>query len=254
MMDGYKLATEFDETIENGLYWTDGKKVYFRHYEIKGADIESFLQYPGYWAMDKNHCYSGSGRLRGADVKTFRVLNMTYAKDKFNVWTLIGKVEGADAETFEVCDSGKYSLGKNIKNGKTYESFVPYGFGKDKNNVYYYDTVGKPKLLKNAISETFVSLGDGFFGYDENTVFCTYNKLNKTNPKTWKLYKTGYLYSKDKCIYYLNRIIKDADVETFEIIEQNVEFGLPFQYAKDKNNYYNNDDIITKQQFEKELK
>jgi hypothetical protein len=27
-----------------------------------------------------------------------------------------------------------------------------------------------------------------------------------------------------------------------------------FQYAKDKNNYYNNDRIITKEQFEKELK
>jgi hypothetical protein len=198
--------------------------------------------------MDKNHCYSGSYRLRGVDVKTFKVLNMTYAKDKFNVWTLIGKVEGADAETFEVCDSGKYSLRKNIKNGKMYVSFVPYGFGKDKNNVYYYDTLGKPKLLKNAIPGTFVSLGDGYFGYDENTVFCKYNKLNKANPKTWKLYKIGYLYSKDKYIYYLTRIIKDADVETFEIIENIPSEELVFQYAKDKNNYYNNDNIITKKQ------
>jgi hypothetical protein len=253
-MESYKLAMEFDETVENGSYWTDGKKVYFRHYEIKGADIESFLQYPGCWAIDKNHCYSVSSRLNGADVKTFKVLNYTYAKDKLNVWTLGGKIKDADAETFEACDSGRYSLGKKRRNNKFYEIYVPYGFGKDKNNVYYYNFDGKPNIIKSASPETFVSLGDGYFGYDSDGVFCEIKKLNKANPKTWKLYKTGYLYSRDKFIYYLNRIIKDADVETFEIIENVPSVDLVFQYARDKNNYYNNDRIITKEEFEKELK
>jgi hypothetical protein len=254
IIEGYKLADNFDETNENGLYWTDGKKVYFRHYEIKGADIKSFLQYPGCWAIDKNHCYTVSDRIRDADKETFQPLNYTYAKDKLNVWTLGGKIKDVDAETFEVCDSGKYSLGNNIEKGKRYEIFVPYGFGKDKNNVYHYDYSGKPNIVKNASPNTFVSLGDCVFGYDENNVYYKQNKLNKANPKTWKLFKTGYLYSKDKYIYYLNRIIKDADLETFEIIEQNVEFGLPFQYARDKNNFYNNDNIITKEKYEEDIK
>ena len=46
--------------------------------------------------------------------------------------------------------------------------------------------------------------------------------------------KDGYFYSKDKYIYYFNRIIKEADAETFEVIvNKNKE-----QYAKDKNHYY----------------
>ena len=252
-MEGYKLSTEFDETIENGLYWTDGKKVYFRQYEIIGADIDSFSQYYGLWAKDKNYCYMGSGRIKDADKETFKPLNYTYTKDKLNVWTLGGKIKDADAETFEVCDSGKYSLGKQIKKGKCYELFVPYGFGKDKNNVYHYDFSGKPNVVKNASPNTFISLEDCIFGYDENNVYYKQNKLNKANPKTWKKLKNGYFYSKDKLIYYFNRIIKDADIETFEIIEQNVELGLPFQYAKDKNNYYNNDNIITKEEYEKNI-
>jgi hypothetical protein len=61
-MDGYKLANKYDETNDNESYWTDGKKVYFRHCEIKGADAGSFIQYPGCWAMDKRNCFSGSSK------------------------------------------------------------------------------------------------------------------------------------------------------------------------------------------------
>ena len=246
----YKLAQEFDETVENGLYWTDGGKIYFRHYEIKGADIETFLQSHTLWAMDKNHCYLGADKIKEADIKTFQALNFTYAKDKFNVWTLGGKIKDVDAETFEVCDSGKYSLGNNLRKGKKYESFVPYGFGKDKNNVYHYDFSGKPNIVKNALPNTFVSIGDCVYGYDENNVYYKQNTLQKANPKTWKKFKDDYFYSIDKKVYYFNRIIKEADLETFEIVEKKVELGKPFQYAKDKNNYYWNDRIITKEEFE----
>ena len=243
-IEGYKPENEFDKTSEKNLYWTDEKKVFFRHYEIKGADIDTFLQYDGVWAKDKKHCYMGGERIKEADVETFQALNFTYAKDKSNVWTLGGKIKDVDAETFEVCDSGKYPVGD--ENQKT---FSPYGFGKDKNNVYHYDFSGKPNLVKNACPRTFVSFGDCVFGYDENNVYYKQNKLNGANPKTWKKLKEGYNYSKDKKIYYLNRIIKEADVETFEVAETNKSY---LQYAKDKNNYYNNDRIITKEGFEKD--
>ncbi|GHU07199.1 hypothetical protein FACS1894151_01170 [Spirochaetia bacterium] len=248
-----KLVEKFDEKDENATYWTDEVKVYFRHYEIKGADIETFEHYFGCWAKDKKNCYLGSNKIKDVNKETFTILNSTYAKDDFNVWTLGGKIKEVDAKTFEVCDNGKYSLGKNYKKiteteGIYYELFVPYGFGKDKNNVYYYDFNGKPNIVKNALPETFVSLNDGFFGYDEKNVFCKINKLNKADPKTWKIIKSGYYYSKDKILYYFNRIIKDADPETFEVIEKIQKIGLPLQLAKDKNNYYLNDRIITKEE------
>jgi hypothetical protein len=260
MVKGHKLAKNFDETDENMLYWTDGVKVYFRHYEIKWVDIETFEQYPGCWGKDKKHCYSGSSVLRGADVRSFKVLNFTYAKDTNHVWALGGKIEGVDANTFEVCDDGRKNNGKiyektpEMAEGIIYDSIVPYGYGKDKSNVYYYGFEGKPKLLKNASSETFVSLNDGCFGYDLKNVFYKTYKLNKADPKTWKKFKDRYYYSRDKnIIYYLNRIIKGADAETFEVAEKTIELFEPPQLARDKNNYYRNDSIIAKEEFEEDL-
>jgi hypothetical protein len=260
MVEGHKLAKEFDRTNENMLYWTDGIKVYFWHYEIKGADIETFEQYPGSWGKDKKHCYLGSSVLRGVDVQSFKVLNFTYAKDNANVWTLGGMIKDVDANTFEVCDDGRkyngkiYEKNSSMTEGIVRDSVVPYGYGKDKNNVYYYGFEGKPKIIKNALPETFVSLNDGCYGYDSKTVFYKTYKLNKANPKTWRKLKDNYYYSKDKSIiYYLNRVITEADAETFEVIEKTVELFEPPQLAKDKNNYYENDDIITKEKFEEYL-
>ena len=256
-MNGHKLATVFNEHDENALYWTDGKTVFFRRYEIKGADIESFEQFSGCWAKDKTHCYSGDTKLQKADSETFEVLNFTYAKDKFNVWTMGGRIAEADAETFKVCDSGRSSLGPRFewspeKQKTWYEHFVPYGYGKDKNNVYYYDFNGKPNIVKKALTSSFQSLGDGYFGFDEKSVFCKLSVIPKANPATWKKLREDYYYSKDQNrIYYFNRLIKEADAETFEVVVVPVATGKPFQYARDKNNGYNNDRTQPLEELEK---
>jgi hypothetical protein len=252
-----KLAQFYDTNDENTLYWTDGKVVYFREEKIKNADIYSFEQFPGCWAKDKNFCYSGNTKLKDADCSTFEVLNYTYAKDKTNVWTLEGRIPEAEAKTFEVCDNGKKSLGftfvesANNKKEKR-ESFAPYGFGKDANNVFYYDFQGKPKVVKKAISSSFESLNDGYFGYDEKSVFCGKNILPKANPKSWKKLEDKYYYSKDQStVYYFNSLIKDADAESFEVVIVSSVFDTPTQYAKDKNHYYLNDSICSADEFEK---
>jgi hypothetical protein len=252
-----KLAQFYDTNDENTLYWTDGKVVYFREEKIKNADIYSFEQFPGCWAKDKNFCYSGNTKLKDADCSTFEVLNYTYAKDKTNVWTLEGRIPEAEAKTFEVCDYGKKSLGftfvesANNKKEKR-ESFAPYGFGKDANNVFYYDFQGKPKVVKKAISSSFESLNDGYFGYDEKSVFCGKNILPKANPKSWKKLEDKYYYSKDQStVYYFNSLIKDADAESFEVVIVSSVFETPTQYAKDKNHYYLNDSICSADEFEK---
>ena len=169
-METKNILKEHDRIYQ---YWTDGQKVYFNTFEIKGLDIETFVQYPGSWGKDKNHCYCTNTKLQNADVGSFKVLNFTYVKDNSNVWTLGGEIKDVNAKTFEVCDNGKHSLGKNYdkKNGTWYELFVPYGFGKDTNNVYYYDYRGKPNIVKNASPKTFVSLDDSYFGYDEKNEY-----------------------------------------------------------------------------------
>jgi hypothetical protein len=240
VVDGYRLI----DSTENYPFWTDGEKVYFLEQEVKRADLDSFIVYPGdnEWAKDKNTVYCRSGPWRKADKDTFEALNYSFVKDKLNVWTLNGKIDGVDIKTFEVCDSGKIHLRDSTINGKLFKIIIEVGYGKDKNNVYYneiYDKVYKPKTLNGAIPETFVSLDNGYFGYDENSVYFENKKIKKANPKTWKLFKKGCLYSKDKHIYYKDIIMKEADIETFEIINDT--------FAKDKNNYYNCVNIWSKE-------
>jgi len=255
-MDRYKLADVFISYDESTLFWTDGKKVFFRGYEIKGADIESFEHFPGAWAKDKKGCYLVSTKLRGADPLTFSVLNYTYAKDRSNVWTIGGRVEEADAETFEICDDGKKSLGLQFEKSDKgemirYECIVPYGFAKDKNNVYYYDYQGKTKIVRKADATRFTSLNDSYFGYDEKNVFCGAAVIPKADPATWKKLRDKYYYSRDgNKVYYFNRLIKEADAETFEVVAIPNISGSPPQYAKDKNHHYNNDLICPKEKFE----
>lgn len=136
-----------------------------------------------------------------------------------------------------------------------FESFAPYGFGKDLKNVYYYDFQGTAKIVKGCNAASFKSLGDGYFGYDEKSVFCGSKILSKAKPETWNKLQSGYFYSQDiNKIYYLNRLMKDADSASFEIVVVPSVFKTPTQYAKDKDHYYFNDEICSKNDFDKWVK
>ena len=132
----FTLGNVFRENDPTTQYWLRDGKVLFRHYPVKGADIASFRFYLGAFAKDRKHCYCTSSKLTGGNGATFRALNYTYATDGKFVWALGGRIKEADAESFVVCDDGSYDLGGGTR--------VPYGFGKDKDRVFYYDYDGKP--------------------------------------------------------------------------------------------------------------
>jgi hypothetical protein len=187
VMEGYKLVN----STENYPYWTDGAKVYFLIHEVTNADLDSFIIYSEDipWAKDKKTVYCESSRFRNADKDTFEALNYSFVKDKLNVWTMNGKINGVDIKTFEVCDSGKVHTGNTaFDDGKLLKIIRPMGYGKDKNNVYYYNgndvKAYKPKIVNGALSGTFISMDDGHFGYDEHSVYFTNKKLKNANPKT----------------------------------------------------------------------
>jgi hypothetical protein len=213
LMEGKKLSdtNPFDDLAsDGGAYWNDGKNVNFLYSKIEGADVDSFLQYAGPWATDKNYCYWTYLRLQNADRETFTVLNRTFAKDKFNLWRDDGKkMKGLDAESFKIFGD-EYSV-------------TPCGFCKDKNHVYYYFSLMEIKIVRNALPETFISLNREF-GHDGNNVF-------------WH-----------------EKRIKKADIETFEVIKGVDINNEMIPYAKDKNKYYFCNKTISKNEFEKGAK
>lgn len=216
------------------FYWIKDGKIYFRNEPVKGADIESFRFYAGSFAKDKKHCYRVGRRLKNADPQTFQALNYTFFKDEKQVWVLGGKIKDADSKTFAVCDDGCFKSGSIC---------LPPGFGKDKEQVFYYDFDGIANWVKKANPETFTSLQDGYFGKYDKFVFFGRAVIPSANLRSWR--KIGGHFSKDDSkIFYMNRPIKTVDHATFEVV--NVKIA---HLAKDKNNYYWNDNIISRDRF-----
>ncbi len=233
-------ARAFRESDPTTMYWIRGKEILYCYYPLKGADVKSFTFYLGSFGKDCKHCYCASSRLAGGNGATFRTLNFTYATDGTYVWTMGGRVKDADAESFEVCDDGVYYVVK--------DSPVPHGFGKDKNRVYYYDFDGKPNLVRKASPASFVSLNDGYYGKDECLVFCGAVTLPKAKVQHWR--KIGGFYSKDDArVYYFNRLIADADHETFEVV--NTDGAI--QLARDKYCFFEADRVVDESRFQERL-
>ena len=152
-----------------------------------------------------------------------------------------GKVKDADAESFVVCDDGVHYL--------TGGGRAPYGFGKDKNRVYYYDFNGKPNWVRKASAGSFHSLNDGHFGKDDHFVFCGAATIPKARIEHWQ--KIGGYYSNDdRRVFYFNREIRDADHDSFEVVLSGRDY---VQLAKDKNRFYRNDSIVDAAKFEEIL-
>lgn len=115
--------------------------------------------------------------------------------------------------------------------------------------VYYYDYDGKPNWVRKATSESFVSLNDGHFGKDDNFVFCGAATIPKAKVEHWQKLD-GYYSRDDQRLFYYNRHIRAADYDSFEVVPTGIDY---LQLAKDKNNFYWNDRIVTVDEFQKVL-
>jgi hypothetical protein len=233
-------ARAFREGDASTLYWIKDRKLYYRYYPLKGADIDSFRFYSGSFAKDKKNCYCCHSRLAGGNGAAFRALNFSYATDGKFVWTLGGKIKGADAASFSVCDEGSIQLTRFVR--------VPHGFARDKVRVFYYDYNGTANWVRKASPLTFQSLNDGYFGRDELFIFFGRAALPGAKVNHWQ--KLGGLYSRDDSrVYYANLEIKEADPASFQVVlAENV------MLARDHRNYFHNNRAIDQSQFESLLK
>ena len=237
----YTPGHQFREGDETTQYWIRGKQILYRHYPLSNVHMPSFRFYLGSFAKDYKNCYCTSSRFNGGNGPTFRALNFCYATDGRFVWTMGGKIKDADAESFVVCDDGVHFL--------TGGGRVPYGFGKDENRVYYYDYDGKPNWVRKATAKTFHSINDGYFAKDDNFVFCGAAALPKARVEQWE--KVGGYYSRDdRRVFYFNREIAAVDYDTFEVVPSGRDY---LQLAKDKINFYWNDNVVDAAKFEQML-
>ena len=129
----------------------DDHDYYRQNNPLHVADMGSFKQIDGSWAVDRQNVYFigleahlGKDIVPIGDYSTFRVLNHLYAVDAKCAYYKNMIVEGADPKTFVVLDGGN-------------------DYGQDKNRVYYQDcgtTIRNLDALKhrkmgNGLYETF---------------------------------------------------------------------------------------------------
>ena len=150
-------------------------------------------------------------------------------QEKIYVFTLndgMQALENVDIETFKTLNSGDYYT-KNI--------------GLDKNNVYFENVI-IPDLDPNK----FEVIGNGYYTDGTNSYFFSpFSELDKNsskyiypykkieNAKNLKAYENLELFAVDgDNVYYKGEILKNADLNTLEIIDKNNE------YFADKENVY----------------
>lgn len=207
---------------------------------IPTIDPDSFEVLDDWYFKDKNNVYyydlsrkDKFAPIPLADTGTFMVLSEGYSKDANNVYYYGEKIDAVHPEDFKIVKSTpqgnfikdannvylfslQYENNNETKNKiKIFDnvdapSFTMYNeyYGKDKNNIYYYDFSNTEELLKvnKANRNSFVALNE-YYAKDKNNVYCT------------------------------NKILKKADSQTFDIVTDEYT-GEPL--ARDKNNIYNN--------------
>ena len=257
-LSGIDPAT-FEEI--DAAFTKDKNNIYYEDVPMKGIDPKTFEPFVNYTHVkDKNgihHFYQFNDDLvvekvelsPEIDLKTLQSFEnyAEYSKDKNNVYYDFQKIEGADIKTF---DPDGYSIGKD-KTGVYYKTHKINGidinstevleneFYKDKNNIYY-----RNKKLENFKPENFEVISSSLVGQNEDFYYFTEDENNNTkfillenknvDAETFEVLDEEYTKDKNN-VYYKGKILKGADVKTFDIHYNKSDNGYKI---KDKNKVY----------------
>ena len=231
------------EPVDNEFFLQDGAIYFSGLYEnglLKGVAPKDFCCWH-YWGKSSAACFLGGIRLRGADPVSFRVLNYAYAMDKTAVYTTSGRIPDVELAAFQVLDNGQNDSG------------APQGYAKDSRQVYFHNGDGKVKIIKDAEVSSFRSLGDTYFARDEKRIYAYGKQLPKAELTSWELLR--HWYSRDaRRVYYLNREIKGADRDSFAVCTPLDAPPLADHLARDKDHFYQNDEIMEETQWLEQLR
>ena len=257
-LSGIDPAT-FEEI--DAAFTKDKNNIYYEDVPMKGIDPKTFEPFVNYTHVkDKNgiyHFYLFNDDLvvekvelsPEIDLKTLQSFEnyAEYSKDKNNVYYDFQKIEGADIKTFE---PDGYSIGKD-KKGVYYKTHKINGidvnstevleneFYKDKNNIYY-----RNKKLENFKPENFEVISSSLVGQNEDFYYFTEDENDNTkffllenknvDAETFEVLDEEYTKDKNN-VYYKGKILKGADVKTFDIHYNKSDNGYKI---KNKNKVY----------------
>ena len=213
----YYIKSDYSDEIDN---------MYDYFEKVEGADVKSFEAIDYSVGKDKNSVYYEAQKINGADVKSFEFVGYNFFKDKNNVYYQrseftdnpdisykFPKIEGADSKSFETID---------------------YSVGKDKNSVYY-----ETQKINGADTISFKSLENNFFR-DKKSVYYKNKKLENIKPENFKVINSSLVKQGENLYYNIkdeNDNVKFIPLESKTVVDESFEV-LDEDYTKDKNNVY----------------
>lgn len=257
----------------NGNFAKDKNNIYYYGSILTWVDSSSFnilwsSNDYGFW-RDINDLYVFKewkiDIIKVNNPNDFNILNEDYLKDKDKVYyysnDVIVPITGVDFQTFEIDNSGRCKA--KDKNNSYYCGNIDKwninkiewqlwdsSYIKDKDNIYFWDTIITWADLKT-FSMLFFKDGDPYdsteYAKDKNHIYFRDMIITGADLRSFKIIDEGGYYAKDKNhIYYHWEILEGADPVTFSIIEfKDSNWYDDSLYAKDKNNiYYYSEKII----------
>ncbi|MCF6366741.1 MAG: DKNYY domain-containing protein [Bacteroidales bacterium] len=221
----------------------DKMSIWYKQYKISGADPFTFKVLNNSYSNDKNNVFYKQNLLVNAVKEHFKILNNFYAKDNERIWYKGKEVFGInDVTNFEVIDGYFSTDGKNIyMNNDTVLLKIPDSdantfigieddmhlsslkYYKDKRNVYCIDTeknIGEPDFLNvfDAFTESFTILNEKYYSKDNFNIYYKNKVIENADRNTFSAF--GKNYSKDNSkIFFKNKIIYGAEYNSFQLID-----------------------------------
>jgi hypothetical protein len=211
-------AGSFSVLHDAGGYAKDKDNAYYFGDIISGADPNTLELLDAENAKDQDNVYYAGVKISGADPASYVVYGRNWSKDNESVYKAGKRLEGADPATFEFFLSN------------TYDQPGISDYSKDKNYVYYEDTLSSEvKKLENSDGPTFAFI-DIDYAKDKNNVYKKGKIIQGADPKTTNVvrvtipregfYKDNtpdvFVYLTDaKSVYYNGAKLEGSDGATF---------------------------------------
>ena len=250
--DIYAMQGIYAEKVDNvdkntfedigGGFGRDKNWVYSGKNKLGNVDRDSFKYIGGRYIKDKNKIYSARWIvlneddlydikiLENVDKNTFENIGESYSKDKNNVYFNDEKIEGIDPKTFKLIDNFFVKDKNNIcYNGENLKNISPVEFqtlyiSKNANVTYVIFFKNKDGVFKLLIEDPFDS---------------SKNKIVKLNVDKESVKILSKNYYKDKNnVYCDDKVLKDADLQTFELLE-NEKDEVMYEFAEALENIIN---------------
>jgi hypothetical protein len=218
--------------VEQGVLWYANDLpggFYSKHSIDEAKDTSTLTIFNLTWAKDAKHVWANGSRVRKVYAPAFQALNECFGRDNECVFDSLGRaVKGINAAAFEVLDDG-------LRHNDDGEHPDEAGYARCEGKIYHYEWGGhKTMAIRGADAETFEVLKWGF-ARDKNKVFLGIN-VAKANPQTFRHITCRFGHD-GKHVFYLNRIVPEADPNTFEFL------GDKF-WAKGRSKVFCHDTIV----------